>query len=80
MDSDKWCKERLGLDGKIGSVPMEKLNSWGGSISLGHPFAASGLRLLSHAMNRMVEADEELALVSSCAMGGQGSAMLLERC
>jgi acetyl-CoA acetyltransferase len=39
--------------GKYGTVPMEKLNLWGGSLSLGHPFGATGVRLLAHAANRL---------------------------
>lgn len=39
--------------GKFGAIPMEKLNLWGGSLSLGHPFGATGVRLLAHAANRL---------------------------
>jgi len=38
---------------KFGTLPMEKLNLWGGSLSLGHPFGATGVRLLAHAANRL---------------------------
>jgi acetyl-CoA acyltransferase len=58
---------------------MEKLNTRGGSISLGHPFGATGARLVTTAANRLHEEDGELALVSACAAGGQGHAMLIER-
>lgn len=43
----------MNLPGKYGRVPMEKLNRWGGSLSLGHPFGATGIRLIAHAANRL---------------------------
>ena len=49
-------------------------------LFLGHPFAATGIRLLSHAMNLMIHQDKELALTSSCGQGGLGNAILLQRC
>ena len=52
MDSD-WCaKNVMGLNEKVGSVPMDKLNNWGGSLSIGHPFGATGVRLAMHAAHR----------------------------
>ncbi|VDP12198.1 unnamed protein product [Onchocerca flexuosa] len=57
---------------KYGRIPEEKLNTWGGSLSIGHPFGATGVRLLSHAAN------QHLAIVAACAAGGHGIAMLIE--
>jgi Thiolase, C-terminal domain len=54
MDSDKFCKESMGRSGKIGAVPMEKLNTMGGSLSLGHPFGATGTRYSGASMHRAV--------------------------
>ena len=52
MDSDKFATETMGLKQKVGSVDMAKFNLWGGSLSLGHPFGATGVRLAMHTANR----------------------------
>merc|ERR1712192_206757 len=80
LESEKFCQEKLGLNQKVGTVPMEKLNNWGGSVSIGHPFGATGIRLLSHAAHRLEAEDGERALIAACAANAQGVAMLLERC
>jgi acetyl-CoA acyltransferase len=59
-------------------VPLEKLNVWGGSVSLGHPFGATGGRLLTTAAHRHEVSGERYAIVTGCAAGGHGSAILLE--
>lgn len=64
---------------QVGSIPMDKLNLWGGSLSIGHPFGATGVRLLSYATNRLHHEDKKLALVAACAAGGQGVAAIVER-
>ncbi len=79
LNSDKFAKESLGKDSKVGEVPMEKLNTMGGSLSLGHPFGATGVRLVTTAANRLHQEDGTFALVSACAAGGQGHAIILER-
>lgn len=76
LNSDKFT-ETNHLKSKIGYIPIEKLNTYGGSLSLGHPFGATGVRLLSHASNRLVNEKKELALIASCAAGGLGHAMLV---
>jgi len=58
---------------------MDKLNTLGGSLSLGHPFGATGVRLVTTAANRLIREDGKYALVSACAAGGQGHAIVLER-
>ncbi|VDK27561.1 unnamed protein product [Gongylonema pulchrum] len=92
MDSDYFCKRRaefrdftacvfqqmLNRSGKYGRIPEEKLNCWGGSLSLGHPFGATGVRLVSHAANRLRHEKKHLGLVAACASGGHGVAMLIE--
>jgi acetyl-CoA acetyltransferase len=50
---------------------MEKLNTWGGSLSIGHPFGATGVRLVTTAANRLIKEDGQVALVAACAAGGQ---------
>ncbi|KAL0277471.1 UNVERIFIED_CONTAM: hypothetical protein PYX00_004737 [Menopon gallinae] len=79
MESDYYCKSFIRLPGKIGQLDVSKLNNWGGSLSIGHPFAATGTRLCTHAANRMIREDGHLAIVAACAAGGQGVGMLMER-
>ncbi|KAI6184445.1 hypothetical protein M3Y97_00596800 [Aphelenchoides bicaudatus] len=67
------------LQGKFGRLPMEKLNLWGGSLSLGHPFGATGIRLIAHAANRLNDENGRFALVAACAAGGHGVGMIIER-
>lgn len=50
---------------------MDKLNTWGGSLSIGHPFGATGVRLVTAAANRLIHEDGKYALVAACAAGGQ---------
>jgi acetyl-CoA acyltransferase len=77
--SDTFAKESLGKENKIGEIPMDKLNTMGGSLSIGHPFGATGVRLVTTAANRLIREDGKYALVSACAAGGQGHAVVLER-
>jgi acetyl-CoA acetyltransferase family protein len=61
-----------------GILPIEKLNTWGGSLSLGNPFAATGIRLLTTAAQRLKAENKRYAVVSSCAGGGLGAAILIK--
>jgi acetyl-CoA acyltransferase len=79
LNSDTFAKESLNRDKKVGEIPMEKLNTLGGSLSLGHPFGATGVRLVTTAANRLIREDGTFALVSACAAGGLGHAVVLER-
>jgi acetyl-CoA acetyltransferase len=79
LDSDTFARERLNRDRKVGEVPMDKFNLWGGSLSLGHPFGATGTRLITTAANRLQKENGKFALVAACAAGGQGHAIILER-
>ncbi|EDW74787.1 uncharacterized protein Dwil_GK15863 [Drosophila willistoni] len=79
LDSDWFCKTYLGLSEKVGTPDLSKWNNWGGSLSIGHPFAATGVRLCMHTANRLVREDGKLGVVAACAAGGQGVAMLIER-
>jgi acetyl-CoA acyltransferase len=78
LESDAWCQERLGRAGAFGVPPLDKLNLWGGSLSVGHPFGATGGRLLATASRRLQESGEKYAVIAGCAAGGEGSAILLE--
>ena len=79
LRSPTFAEDRLNRSSAVGEIPMDKLNTRGGSISLGHPFGATGARLVTTAANRLHEEDGEWALVSACAAGGQGHAMLVRR-
>ncbi|MBO6585029.1 MAG: acetyl-CoA C-acyltransferase [Gracilimonas sp.] len=79
LNSDTFAKESLNRNQKVGEIPMDKLNTLGGSLSLGHPFGATGVRLVTTAANRLIREDGTFALVSACAAGGQGHAVVLER-
>jgi len=79
MDSDKFAQDVMGRKEKVGTVDMDKFNLWGGSLSIGHPFGATGVRLAMHSANRMIKEDGQFALIAACAAGGQGVGMILER-
>lgn len=79
LDSDYFCKEYIKIGQKLGTPDLSKWNSWGGSLSIGHPFAATGVRLCMHTSNRLVRENGQLGVVAACAAGGQGVAMLIER-
>ena len=79
LESASFARDRLDTSTPPGPVPMDRLNTWGGSISLGHPFGATGVRLVTTAVHRLHEEDGRYALVAACAAGGQGHALLLER-
>lgn len=58
---------------------MDKVNLWGGSVSIGHPFGATGVRLVSHAANRLHKEGGQFALLAACAAGGHGHGMIVEK-
>ena len=74
-----FCKERLGLDSTFGSVPRERLNVAGSSLATGHPFAATGGRIVATVAKLLAEKGSGRALISICAAGGQGVVAILER-
>jgi acetyl-CoA acyltransferase len=76
--STAWA-ERLGLPEPVGEVDWERTNVMGGSIAIGHPFAATGGRLVTTLANEMRRRDVQFGLISICAQGGMGYAMVLER-
>ncbi|EGD80031.1 acetyl-CoA acetyltransferase [Salpingoeca rosetta] len=79
LNSDKFAQEYLGESQKVGEIDMNKFNNWGGSLSLGHPFGATGVRLVTTAAHRLHAEDGKYALVAACAAGGLGHAMIVER-
>lgn len=77
-ESETYCKNVLGLDGALGSVPREKMNLKGGSVALGHPFGATGARIVATlAKSLSTEKSGTLGLISICTAGGMGVSALL---
>ncbi|MCA9550012.1 MAG: acetyl-CoA C-acyltransferase FadI [Myxococcales bacterium] len=76
--SKAWAKEKLGRAEAIGEVPDDKLNLYGGSIALGHPFAATGARQINTVARELKRRGGGLGLIAQCAAGGLGAAMILE--
>jgi acetyl-CoA acyltransferase len=79
LESDTWAREQLGRSSRVGRVERERLNVNGGSIAIGHPFGATGARLTTTLAHEMQLRDAKFGLLSVCAQGGMGFAMVLER-
>jgi acetyl-CoA C-acetyltransferase len=86
-ESEEYCKRRLGLDSALGSIDRSKLNVNGSSLAAGHPFAATGGRIIAQLAKQLAEtkanqqgpaAKPVRGLISICAAGGQGVAAILE--
>ena len=77
-ESRAWA-ERVGRSEPLGTVDWERTNVMGGSIAIGHPFAATGGRIVTTLANEMVRREVQFGLLSICAQGGMGFAMVLER-
>ncbi|HEY3007849.1 MAG TPA: acetyl-CoA C-acetyltransferase [Micromonosporaceae bacterium] len=79
-ESPEFCKERLGLDGPLGSIDRSKLNVNGSSLAAGHPFAATGGRIVATLAKLLASLGRPgRGLISICAAGGQGVVAILER-
>lgn len=74
-----FCKQRLGLDEPLGPIDRDKLNVHGGSLAAGHPFAATGGRIVAQLAKALAERGGGRGLISICAAGGQGVTAILER-
>lgn len=79
FESDAFAQKHLGRDKAIGAIDMDKFNLYGGSISIGHPFAATGARQIMTMANELERRGGGTALVTQCAAGGLGAAVILER-
>jgi acetyl-CoA C-acetyltransferase len=77
-ESEEFCKDRLGLEQPLGSIDREKLNVNGGSLAAGHPFAATGGRIVASLAKALHERGGGRGLISICAAGGQGVVAILE--
>jgi acetyl-CoA acyltransferase len=78
MASQQFADEKFNGK-KVGEIDMSKMNTKGGSLALGHPFGATGSRLVTTAAKRLQQEEERFALLAACADGGMGHACLLER-
>ncbi|MFE6509847.1 acetyl-CoA C-acetyltransferase [Nocardioides sp. NPDC057767] len=78
-ESPDFCKDKLGLDAPLGTVPREKLNVKGSSLAAGHPFAATGGRIINNLAKLLDEKGSGRGLISVCAAGGQGVVAILEK-
>ena len=78
LESRAWA-ERAGYTKPVGEVDRSKLNVMGGSISIGHPFGATGGRILTTLCNELARRDGQFGLMTVCAAGGMGHAMVIER-
>jgi acetyl-CoA C-acetyltransferase len=74
-----YCRTRLGLDAPLGSIDRSKLNVKGSSLAAGHPFAATGGRILANMGKLLAQAGSGRGLISICAAGGQGVTAIIER-
>ncbi|MGY4524320.1 acetyl-CoA C-acetyltransferase [Pseudomonas sp. TE21394] len=77
-DAD-YCRQRLGLDAPLGAIERSKLNVKGSSLAAGHPFAATGGRILANLAKLLAQAGQGRGLISICAAGGQGVTVIVER-
>jgi acetyl-CoA acyltransferase len=79
LDDEEFCRDRLGRPAAVGSIDRERLNTWGGSASLGHPFGATGARLITNCCHRLEAEKAHHGLVAACAAGAIGIGLVFER-
>jgi len=79
LESEAWARDRLGRSSAVGKVDRDRLNVCGGSIAVGHPFGATGARITTTLANELRRRNGKFGLVSVCAQGGMGFAMVIER-
>ena len=78
-ESEEYCSERLGLEAPLGSIDRDKLNVNGSSLAVGHPFAATGARIIANLSQLLAEKGSGRGLISVCTAGGMGVCAILER-
>lgn len=78
-ESEKFCKDKLGRDEALGSIDRSKLNVTGSSVSIGHPFAATGARIIHTLAKLLDKKDQGRGLISICTAGGMGVTAILEK-
>jgi acetyl-CoA C-acetyltransferase len=77
-ESEKFCREKLGRDAAMGSIDRSKLNIKGGSVAIGHPFAATGTRIVATLAKLLRQRGSGRGLISVCTAGGMGVTAILE--
>jgi acetyl-CoA C-acetyltransferase len=78
-ESEEYCSKRLGLKEPLGSIDREKLNVNGSSLAVGHPFAATGARIVATLAQLLEAKGSGRGLISVCTAGGMGVCAILER-
>ena len=78
-ESEDYCRTRLGLDAPLGRIDPARINPVGSSLATGHPFAATGARIVATAARQLAERGGGRCLVSICTAGGMGVVAILER-
>jgi acetyl-CoA C-acetyltransferase len=78
-ESEEYCRDRLGLDAALGSIDRSKMNIHGSSLAVGHPFAATGARIVGNLAQILEQAGSGRGLISICTAGGMGVAAIMER-
>jgi acetyl-CoA C-acetyltransferase len=78
-ESEDYCKNRLGLDRALGTIDRNKLNVNGSSLAVGHPFAATGARIVGNLAQMLDKSETGRGLISICTAGGMGVAAIMEK-
>ena len=78
-ESAEFCRERLGLSGPLGPIDRARLNVKGSSLAIGHPFAATGTRILATLAKLVAQRGAGRGLVSVCTAGGMGVTAIVEK-
>ncbi len=79
LASDGFARKHLGRDKAVGQMNMDRMNLWGGSLSIGHPFGATGARIMTTTANRLIAENGKYGLLAACAAGAHGHACVLEK-
>jgi len=79
LASDTFAKEQLNRSTAVGVINPADINLWGGSLSIGHPFGATGARLIMHAVDRLHAENKQTALLALCIGGARGAALIIQR-
>jgi acetyl-CoA acyltransferase len=78
LESDQFARDKLGRDKRVGMIDWDRFNVNGGSIAIGHPFAATGARQITQTLRELRRRGGQFALCTACAAGGLGAAIVLE--
>ena len=79
LEDPDWCRDRLGRTAPVGAVDRARLNAWGGSLSVGHPFGATGARLITTCCHRLRHEQARHGVIAACAAGALAIGLVLER-